>query len=242
MPPEPGSTSSATDVSNSATTSPADPEPAAAATSNRWSAVSCSRNADTHYKRIFKDPAKAYSYICLCPPFFEGGSTYEGEGGDVDDNDDDADGWEDVYSDAGSSDWAEEAANNTNAGREEAKDAKPKCDGKNCMCGKPAAEHPEHVWKITRAGRQKYFMQALHANLRNPNSFGDMYVFKNFDLYGMIEVVQNLLLDYCEAAGNLREQWVVCEATAMWLLDKASQPMLMYVLATLNQARDQTGY
>ncbi|KAK5662239.1 hypothetical protein OQA88_8144 [Cercophora sp. LCS_1] len=100
---------------------------------------------------------------------------------------------------------------------EEDEDKKSACDnGKTCLCRKPAPEHPEHPWKITDAGQQRLLTQHTYCNLRDPDTF-DMYTFNDHAAYGVIEVLQNLLLDFEEAAGNYKEQWTVCEALAYFL-------------------------
>lgn len=38
----------------------------------RWSKVSASANADIEFQMITRDPAKAFSWICLCESRFHG--------------------------------------------------------------------------------------------------------------------------------------------------------------------------
>jgi len=107
-------------------------------------------------------------------------------------------------------------AKNKNSGRE------PRCDGgKSCLCGKPAADFPDRVWVVSRAGWEKYRTQMKQADLRDPNEL-DVYTFNDHWGYGMLEVVQNLLLDFNEAGyrngRGWREQWAVTEALALFLL------------------------
>lgn len=105
-----------------------------------------------------------------------------------------------------------------NDGGDDEEESNGKCDsGKTCLCKKPAADHPDHPWKLTVAGREKFFAQHVHASLRSPGSFG-MYTINDHGAYGVLELVQNLILDFEEAAGNYKEQWVVCEALAFFLL------------------------
>jgi hypothetical protein len=54
------------------------------------------------------------------------------------------------------------------------------------------------------------------ALFRDPNSF-NMHMFSGDDACGVMEVIENLLLDFAEADGNWREQWVVCEALSFFL-------------------------
>ncbi|RAK73190.1 uncharacterized protein BO72DRAFT_480449 [Aspergillus fijiensis CBS 313.89] len=62
-------------------------------------------------------------------------------------------------------------------------------------------------------------------NLRNPDAF-DMYTFNDHAGYGAIEVAQNMLLDFQEAAGNWKEQWAICEALALLFNTDSLDPMV----------------
>ncbi|KAF5863229.1 hypothetical protein ETB97_010457 [Aspergillus alliaceus] len=98
----------------------------------------------------------------------------------------------------------------------EATKSKVRCDGGNkCFCNKPVLDHSEHPWVVTRAGLRKLANQHVHADSRNPDLFG----------YGVVEVVQNLVLDFVEASGNWKEQWAVCEAMSLFLNGDAIAPM-----------------
>ncbi|KAL4803157.1 hypothetical protein BDV18DRAFT_163216 [Aspergillus unguis] len=75
----------------------------------------------------------------------------------------------------------------------------PKCDaGKTCVCNKPASGHPEHPYTLVTAAYQKFSDQIIHTNVRLPDAF-DMYVFNDFAGYGVLEVLQNLAVDFEEA-------------------------------------------
>jgi len=170
---------------------------------DRWSAVSASRNADEDYKLAMRDPEVAYSYICMCKLSFGG-----------DDSEDE------FYSPGDDSDGEDPDAQ-----------SKSKCDGgESCLCRKPAAEHPDHPWILSNAGFRKYLTQSTHAALRCPDNF-DMYTYNDHQGYGVLQVVQNLLLDFVEAKSNLREQWAVCEAMVLFLLAPDSQPMFGYIFS-----------
>ena len=52
-----------------------------------------------------------------------------------------------------------------------------------------------------QAGSHKLTMQRINADLRNPDLF-DMYTFNDHAGYGVLEVVQSLLLDFAEADKN----------------------------------------
>ncbi|CCF47840.1 hypothetical protein CH063_04302 [Colletotrichum higginsianum] len=168
--------------------------------SKRWSAVSASRNADDDYKKAMEDIEYAYTYTCRCP--------LGTKGGDPDDEDEDE---EDDYDDEEDDD---------DEGDEGEKQPKAKCDGgKTCLCMKPAAEHPDAPFVITNAGYRKLMNQQVHCQVRDPDNF-DMYTYNDHYAYGILQVIQNLVLDYEEAKENWREQWVICEAIApfIWFL------------------------
>ncbi|KAL1838829.1 hypothetical protein VTJ49DRAFT_2186 [Mycothermus thermophilus] len=100
---------------------------------------------------------------------------------------------------------------------DEDEDDEPACDGgKTCLCGKPAADHPDHKWIATHAARRKFIGQIDMAHFRDPNNFG-LKCYQDTPLYGIMEVVENLLLDFVEADRNWREQWVVCETMAFFM-------------------------
>lgn len=176
--------------------------------SSRWAEVSGSRNADAEYKWLQQKEGEesAYSYQCLCQPPWEVDSDEDEE-----DSDSDEDGEDEEDDEEGS------------------KKEKVKCDaGKTCLCGKPASEHPDHHWIISHAGLQKFNTQRTMCYLRCPDAF-DMHIYNDFEGYGVLEVLENLLLDFVEADGNWKEQWVVCETMVWFLLDDASEPMMMCV-------------
>jgi hypothetical protein len=111
----------------------------------------------------------------------------------------------------------------------EKKNAKqPKCDGGvTCLCNKPAAEHPNHTWVVSFAGKHKFHAQEVHCELRCPDNFG-MYTINKHYSYGILEVLQNLILDF-EEADNYNERWAVCEALAYFLKGSEAMGVTMYV-------------
>ncbi|KAK0713512.1 hypothetical protein B0T26DRAFT_813475 [Lasiosphaeria miniovina] len=83
---------------------------------------------------------------------------------------------------------------------------KVRCDGrKKCLYGKLAADHPEQPWKVTRAGKWRFFDSCTHCDLRNPDAF-EASTFNDHEGYGVIEMFKNLFLDFEAAAGNYKEQ------------------------------------
>ncbi|PLB44596.1 hypothetical protein P170DRAFT_367737 [Aspergillus steynii IBT 23096] len=112
-----------------------------------------------------------------------------------------------------------------NDDKDEGPASKARCDdGKTCLCRKPAEEHPEHAWAFTLAGRTKSFDLRLCADLRCPDMF-DMYTYNDHHGYGIVQVVENLVLDFDEARDNWREQWAMCEAAVLFLLGGDADPM-----------------
>ncbi|KAK4119562.1 hypothetical protein N657DRAFT_581472 [Parathielavia appendiculata] len=163
----------------------------------RWAAVSGSANADAEYKMKTSNPLIAYKFVCMCQPPFPNGE---------DDED-------------------EEDEENEDAETSDKSAKRPKCDGgETCLCDKPAAEHPDHVWKFSAAGKIKFFTLQTQCMLRYPDMF-NMYTFNDHEGYGVLEVIQNLILDFEEAADNYKEQWAVCEALAMFLATDLAAPV-----------------
>lgn len=160
-----------------------------------------------------KNPEVAYSFITICRlPNYD-----EDEDEDEDEDDDD-----DEMTDA------DENESNVNS---EKQPQKPCDGGDTCLCNKPFAEHPDHPLIISRAGNHKYFTAKIYLDLRCPDMFG-MYVYNDFEAYGVMEVVENLVTDWIEAGRekNWKEQWVIVEAIAMMLTGSSLDPMQMYIL------------
>lgn len=186
--------------------------------SKRWATVSGSRNVDAEYKYTKNKDGedKAYEYICVCNLPWQGNSDEEEDDDEEDDSEEEED--EDEDEDEASDD-PDQAGGKTK---------KPKCDaGETCLCYKPAAEHPEHRWIITKAGLHKFLAQRVMTDLRCPYMF-NMDIYNDFHGYGVLEVFENLLLDYAEADGDWKEQWVVCETIVWFLLDPCSEEMMRY--------------
>ncbi|TGJ79983.1 hypothetical protein E0Z10_g8783 [Xylaria hypoxylon] len=181
--------------------------------SKRWSAVSGSANAEGDYRMVWKDEEVAYSYITLCSALYL----------DSDDEDDDEDSDEDSEKGDESDEEDEEEGDNDDDG---AKRLGPRCEKRRCLCFKPLASNPEHPWVISWAGFKKFDNQFIHTFLRDPDNFS-MSTFSDHAGYSSVEILQNLLLDFEEAAkekrGGWREQWAVCECTAHWLLHSDSR-------------------
>lgn len=174
-------------------TAPKEPAKPSRPDDSRWAKVSASGNVEDGFERLLEDAAKAYTFECSCTPVFE----RSGPGADEDEDEDED----------------EEGDNEKAAGQ-------AKCDdGKTCMCRKKPEDHPDHAWSMTEAGRHKYLSQYIHATLRNPDNF-NMYTYNDHFGYGLIEMLQNLLVDFSEAEGDWKKQWAIVEATGYWLLDE----------------------
>lgn len=164
--------------------------------------MSASGNVEDGFEELLEDAAKAYAFECSCPPIFEQPSPSADEKEDEDEDEEEEGEDEDE-------EWDKEKA----AGQ-------AKCDdGKTCMCRKKPEDHPDHAWSMTEAGRHKYLSQYILATLRNPDNF-NMYTYNEHFGYGLIEMLQNLLVDFAEAEGDWRKQWSIVEATGYWLLDE----------------------
>lgn len=191
--------SSSEGTEDAATAQPAQPS---IPRNKRWAVISASANADMDYKMATQNPLTAYNFVCFCQAPFPNGD-------DSDDEEEEDD--EDEENDA-----------------EPTSNKRPRCDGgETCLCDKPASEHPDHIWKLSVAGKRLYFTQHIHFELRNPDSFG-MYTFNDHVGYGVLEMLQNLILDFEEAAGNYKEQWAVCEALSFFLHTDVSAAVTGY--------------
>lgn len=174
--------------------------------SKRCSAVSVSANLEKSYE----EHCDYNAYRCLCQGRVDGKFDNDDEDDDDDEDEDDED-----------EDESEGEENDAT------RSSKAKCDGgKTCICQKPAAEHPDHPLTITVAGWEKFAHQMIHTNLRIPGNFG-MYIFNDFAGYGVLEILQNLVLDFVEAKDNWKEQWAVCEAIPFYWMSEAPMPFSM---------------
>lgn len=194
---------------------------------NRWSKVSVSRNLYAAETKRLAEP-NAYEFKTTCTPSFErpereddGWETEEEYGSeddfyrisDDDEDDDEGDNEDEDGSENMQESFAPEAS--TSATRE------PDCDdGKTCMCNKTPAEHPDHPWVLTVAGDQKLTDQFIHAGLRDPDRWSS-YTWNDHRTMGLVQILQNLLLDYDEGrAERWQRQWIVVEAAIMFLMDR----------------------
>ncbi|KAI0112263.1 hypothetical protein GGR51DRAFT_508660 [Nemania sp. FL0031] len=179
--------------------------------SKRWSELSGSANAEGHYRMVWKDEEKAYSYITLCSASYIRSK--------LEDDDYDDDEGEDSETEEGDEEEEDEADDDEER-------LGQRCSKKKCVCFKPLASSPEHPWVISWAGFRKFNNQFTQTNLRDPDNFG-MYTFNDHAAYGSLEVLQNLFLDFEEAGkekrGGWREQWAVCECIVHWLLHDMGQ-------------------
>lgn len=78
------------------------------------------------------------------------------------------------------------------------------------------------------AGIQKTISVSIQAQVRDPDSMG-MYTYNDHFGYGMVEVAQNLLLDFDEAPPYWKKQWSICEAMIMFFVRGVADPMFGYV-------------
>ncbi len=106
-----------------------------------------------------------YEYYCMNRPFFD----FENENEEKDEDEQlDEDEIEDQYNGGLSS-----------------KD--------NIAC-KPAADHPDHKWILMWQAWKKFCYLKRHALYTNPDAFG-MYIYNDFNGYGLQELVQNTVSD-----------------------------------------------
>ncbi|KAF2968453.1 hypothetical protein GQX73_g5074 [Xylaria multiplex] len=192
----------------------------------RWSAVSGSANAEGDYRMGWKDEERAYSYITLCSAFY---TQSDDEDDDEDDDDSDSDDGESRNGDESDDEKEEDDEGDDDEEEEDNDDGAerrgPPCGKKRCLCFKPLASNPEHPWVISWAGFRKFNNQFTHAFLRDPDNFS-MYTFNDHAAHGSMQILQNLFLDFEEAAqekrGEWREQWAICECVVHWLLCSGS--------------------
>jgi hypothetical protein len=96
---------------------------------------------------------------------------------------------------------------------------------------KTLAEHPESRFSLSQAGAWRFNIMREQLPYRNPETFG-MMMFSDYPVWGTIEVIENLILDFNEAT-DWREQWAVCEALIMFLRAEELNAMGWCVIALI---------
>ncbi len=222
MPPKRKSTGSSGPAKKKAKSAAPSTEPASEPPrSKRWSAVSASANAEADYRKVWQDEETAYAYITLCLAYH---LRLDDEDDDDSDHDSDADFGNGDKSDEDEDE--EEGEEEEEEGDDSAIRLGPRCQKKRCHCFKPFDSNPKHPWVISWAGHSKFVTQFLHVFLREPDNFA-MCTFNDHVVYGSMEVLENLFLDFEDARkeqrGEWREQWAVCECAVHWLSYCAGQ-------------------
>lgn len=63
-------------------------------------------------------------------------------------------------------------------------------------------------------------------NFRSTEIFA-VQTFKYHEMYGMLELLENLLLDFDEEEGNWKKQWAICEAIGLLFMCGAVEPIFL---------------
>ncbi|KAJ6004937.1 hypothetical protein N7540_012736 [Penicillium herquei] len=93
-----------------------------------------------------------------------------------------------------------------------------------CVCRKPASDNPNHPYVLSNAGFKKAAIVEFLMNVRNPWSFS-LHTFNGHESYGVLELLENLVLDFDEEEGNWKNQWAICETIAYLFMRGALEPM-----------------
>lgn len=105
------------------------------------------------------------------------------------------------------------------------------CDGgETCICKTPQAERPDHVWTMSNAGHEKLQVTLVQLSLRDADSI-NMWTRNDQVGYGIMEVIENLVLDFDEAKDTREEQWVICEVAAVLFLRSGLMQLFMWVFS-----------
>jgi hypothetical protein len=84
---------------------------------------------------------------------------------------------------------------------------------------------------MTFAAFEKIKDMRTQVDVRDPANF-DMHTKEDHAGYGVMQVVQNLIIDFERAGrmeGNWKDQWALCEAMAMFHLSGSAEPLNQYV-------------
>lgn len=110
---------------------------------------------------------------------------------------------------------------------DEDEEERAECDGgETCICETPAAEKPGHKWVLSRAGFRLLAYQHVMTAIRSPDGFG-MRTFNDHGAFGVMEVVENLLVDLDQFKDGWRDRWAVCEAMGLYFLGHASEDIFL---------------
>ncbi|CAI7604323.1 unnamed protein product [Penicillium discolor] len=162
----------------------------------RWAPVSVSRNADSEFRLRTRDPVKAFTYICL------GRAPWNPKHNKDESEDEDEEDEESI---------------------EQKKKDDAEADDTTTL--EPASEHPGEKWIFTNAGMAKWIALKESTIVRDPDIFG-MYICNDFFGYAIMELVENLFVDFDEAAGDWKMQWAICEATVLYFQTDDIMPMV----------------
>ncbi|CAI7658626.1 unnamed protein product [Penicillium glandicola] len=123
--------------------------------------------------------------------------------------------------------WKTQVAEDESGEDEESVEQKKKDDAEadDATTLEPASEHLGEKWIFTNAGVAKWIATKQGTSVRDPDNF-DMYVYNDFFGYAIMELVENLLLDFDEAAGDWKMQWAICEAAGLYFQTDAIMPMV----------------
>ncbi|KAI0479321.1 hypothetical protein GGR56DRAFT_634442, partial [Xylariaceae sp. FL0804] len=217
------------------------------ARSKRWARVSASGNSDTADKEMFREkPDFWYAFRTSCPfPGFDSDDEDEEddeEDSDADDDEEEAEGdgdedgerqekqakekrAKDKGKQNADGDASDGYASDVSEGGSRRK--RTKCYREKCMHDRSPSKYPEHPWVVTRAGVRKFLSAISLCKLRDPDCFG-MYTYNDHSAYGALEVLENMMLDFNEAAAEgWKEQWVICECVAHFLGSDTGGLMMM---------------
>lgn len=90
-------------------------------------------------------------------------------------------------------------------------------DEKTDMFNKVASEHPDWPYKLTAANWRRLCDLTHQASYRDPDKF-DLNVYTDDHAYGVLEVLENLLIDFNKAQkSTLEERWSIVAAMSHWL-------------------------
>lgn len=134
----------------------------------------------------------APKFVTICRPGWDTMAEKTENGEDSDSDEANADGWASADEEDDNSDAEEfEDLGEVELDDESDDEQDVQIDhGPDCMCKKPATEHPDWAWVFTEEGLKLFAQWQIQAEKRDQEAFG-MYHYNDFTPHGLTEVMEN---------------------------------------------------
>lgn len=133
----------------------------------------------------------APNFVTICRPGWDTVAEKAENGEDSDSDEAHADGWASANEDDDSDNEEFEDLGEVEIQDNSDEEEDVQIDhGPDCMCKKPARDHPDWIWIFTEEGLKLFAQWQIQAEKRDQDAFG-MYIYNDFTAYGLTEVMEN---------------------------------------------------